>query len=62
MGIVQMLPFLESAEVAPANAPLHNHSFVQLLRKQCAEVLPGLLKLDVPHGILHGDIFLENTV
>ncbi len=57
MGISQMRPFLQ--EVQDTEFALH--PFVELLKSQLAALEPPL-NAPLPMGLLHGDLFLDNTL
>ena len=57
MGISQMLPFLQEVE----DTEFATHSFVELLKLQLEEI-EHPLNAPLPKGLLHGDLFLDNTL
>ena len=57
MGISQMQPFLQEVE----NTEFATHPFVALLKSQLEEIEPSL-NASLPMGLLHGDLFLDNTL
>lgn len=57
MGISQMLPFFEEIQ----DTQFASHPFVESLKSQMASMEPQL-KAPLPRGLLHGDLFLDNTL
>ena len=57
MGISQMHPFLKEVQ----DTEFAMHPFVGSLKSQLEEIEP-LLNLPLPKGLLHGDLFLDNTL
>ncbi len=57
MGISQMLPFFKEVQGTQFAA----HPFVELLRSQL-ESMKSKLDAPLPKGLLHGDLFLDNTL
>lgn len=57
MGISQMRPFLQEVE----DTEFATHPFVALLKSQLEEIEPSL-NASLPMGLLHGDLFLDNTL
>lgn len=57
MGISQMHPFLIEVQ----NTKFATHPFVGLLKSQLGEMEP-LLNSPLPNGLLHGDLFFDNTL
>ena len=57
MGISQMRPFLQEVHDTEFAA----HPFVELLKSQLEEMEPHL-NAPLPIGLLHGDLFLDNTL
>ena len=57
MGISQMLPFFEEVQ----STQFVNHPFVKSLKSQLESMKPQL-NAQLPKGLLHGDLFLDNTL
>lgn len=57
MGISQMRPFFQEVQ----NTPFAMHPFVESL-KSALETVESQLNLSLPTGLLHGDLFLDNTL
>ena len=57
MGISQMLPFFKEVQGTQFAA----HPFVELLKSQLESMKPQL-SASLPMGLLHGDLFLDNTL
>ena len=57
MGISQMRPFLEEVQ----ETEFAMHPFVESLKSQLEE-MEHLLNAPLPKGLLHGDLFLDNTL
>ncbi len=57
MGISQMQPFLQEVE----NTEFATHPFIASLKSQLEEIGPSL-NASLPMGLLHGDLFLDNTL
>ncbi len=57
MGISQMHPFLKEVQ----DTEFATHPFVESLKSQLEEIEP-LLNLPLSKGLLHGDLFLDNTL
>ena len=57
MGISQMIPFFEEVQGTPFAA----HPFVESLKSQLAS-MESQLNARLPMGLLHGDLFLDNTL
>ncbi len=57
MGISQMLPFFKEIQGTQFSA----HPFVELLKSQLESMKPQL-NAPLPRGLLHGDLFLDNTL
>ena len=58
MGISQIVPFLEEVQGNPQFA---THPFVAWLTSQLEWMMPQLTAV-LPTGLLHGDLFLDNTL
>ncbi len=58
MGISQIVPFLEEVQGNPQFA---THPFVAWLTSQLEWMMPQLTAV-LPAGLLHGDLFLDNTL
>lgn len=59
MGVVQMRPFLDE-EVRRSDKAAH--PFVAYLERGLAQVLPAVRREGLARRIVHGDVFLENTM
>ena len=57
MGISQMRPFLQEVQ----DTKFATHPFVGSLKSQLEELKPHL-NAPLPKGLLHGDLFLDNTL
>ena len=57
MGISQMRPFFEEVR----NTQFATHPFIESLKSQLESVEPQL-NASLPMGLLHGDLFLDNTL
>lgn len=57
MGIAQITPFLEEVK----NTNIHSHPFITWLNSELEWIKPELDKT-LPKGLLHGDLFLDNTL
>ena len=57
MGISQMTPFFEEVQ----GTPFATHPFVESLKSQLESMKPQL-NAPLPMGLLHGDLFLDNTL
>ena len=57
MGISQMRPFLQEV----GDTEFATHPFVEWLKSQLEEMEPHL-NAPLPMGLLHGDLFLDNTL
>ena len=57
MGISQMRPFLQEVR----DTEFATHPFVESLKSQLEE-MESYLNASLPMGILHGDLFLDNTL
>ena len=57
MGISQMRPFLQEVQ----DTEFATHPFVELLKSQLESLEPHL-NAPLPMGLLHGDLFLDNTL
>ena len=57
MGISQMRPFLQEVR----DTEFATHPFVEWLKSQLEEMEPHL-NASLPKGLLHGDLFLDNTL
>ena len=57
MGISQMRPFFEEAR----DTPFATHPFIESLKSQLESMEPQL-NASLPIGLLHGDLFLDNTL
>ncbi len=57
MGIAQITPFLEDVQ----NTQIATHPFVIWLKSELEWIKPELDK-PLPMGLLHGDLFLDNTL
>lgn len=57
MGITQITPFLETVQ----NTQFATHPFVTWLKSELGWIKPELDK-PLPIGLLHGDLFLDNTL
>ena len=57
MGISQMIPFFEEVQ----GTPFATHPFVESLKSQLAS-MASQLNARLPMGLLHGDLFLDNTL
>ncbi|MCY4566683.1 MAG: homoserine kinase [Candidatus Poribacteria bacterium] len=57
MGISQMIPFFEEVQ----GTQFATHPFVESLKSQLESMEPQL-KAPLPMGLLHGDLFLDNTL
>ena len=57
MGISQMIPFFEEVQ----GTQFATHPFVESLKSQLASMEPQL-NAPLPMGLLHGDLFLDNTL
>lgn len=57
MGISQMYPFFQEVE----DTEFVTHPFVASLKSQLEEIEPSL-NASLPTGLLHGDLFLDNTL
>ena len=57
MGISQMIPFFEEVQ----GTPFATHPFVESLKSQLA-AMESQLNARLPMGLLHGDLFLDNTL
>ena len=57
MGISQMRPFFEEVRDTPFAA----HPFIESLKSQLESMEPQL-NASLPMGLLHGDLFLDNTL
>ena len=57
MGVSQMMPFFKEVQ----GTPFATHPFVASLKSQLASMEPQL-NAPLPMGLLHGDLFLDNTL
>ena len=57
MGISQMRPFFEEVQ----DTQFATHPFVESLKSELASMKPQL-NASLPRGLLHGDLFLDNTL
>lgn len=57
MGISQMIPFFEEVQ----DTQFATHPFVELLKSELESMEPHL-NASLPMGLLHGDLFLDNTL
>ena len=57
MGISQMLPFFKEVQ----DTEFAKHPFVELLKSH-VELMKPQLNAELPKGLLHGDLFLDNTL
>lgn len=57
MGISQMIPFFKEVQ----GTQFEGHPFVELLKSQLESMNPQL-NAPLPKGLLHGDLFLDNTL
>ncbi|MCG9126190.1 homoserine kinase [Candidatus Poribacteria bacterium] len=57
MGLSQIVPFIEEIK----ETEFRNHPFVLWLKSELEWMMPILVK-PLPSGLLHGDLFLDNTL
>lgn len=57
MGLSQIVPFIEEVK----ETEFKNHPFVLWLKSELDWMIP-ILKKPLPSGLLHGDLFLDNTL
>ncbi len=57
MGISQMRPFFQAVQ----NTEFATHPFVESLKSELESMKPQL-NASLPRGLLHGDLFLDNTL
>ena len=57
MGISQMVPFFKEVQ----GTQFETHPFVESLKSQLESIKPHL-NASLPMGLLHGDLFLDNTL